>query len=78
MRVISDISLSRFEFWAGAKSNAEKLKIQELDQLEEIFEDIFEGGMTDTQINDILWFDFSWVCEAIGLEYDEEKDLIIR
>lgn len=78
MRVISDISLSCFNFWAGAKQNAEKLLLEELDQLEYIFEDLFEGEVTDTQLNDILWFDFVWVCEALGLEYDEENDIILR
>ena len=33
---------------------------------------------TDTEINDLFWFDFATVCEAIGLKYDADKDEIIR
>lgn len=78
MRVISEISLVNFEFWAGAKQNAEMLDYNELEQLEYILEDIYSEGMTDTLINDLFWFDFGIICEWLGYEYDEENDKIIR
>ena len=78
MRVVAEISLTSFEFWAGAKSNAAKLNYDELEQLEYILEDIYEGEIEDVTINDLLWFDFAWVCEALGLTYDEDKDEVLR
>lgn len=78
MKVISEMNLTSFGFWSGGLLNAQMLTYDELEQLEYIFEDIYSEGMTDTMINDIMWFDFSWVCDALGLEYDEEKDIIIR
>lgn len=77
MRVYSEMSLTSFEFWAGGKVNAEMLTYEELEQVGYVLEDIYEE-IEDTTINDLFWFDFSWVCESIGLQYDVENDVIIR
>ena len=38
-----------------------------------------EEPLTDTQINDLFWFEFDFVVrEILGYEYDEQKDEIIR
>ena len=77
MRVYSEMSLTSFEFWGGAKDRAKMLTYEELEQVEYVLEDIFEE-IEDTTINDLFWFDFGWVCESIGLQYDVENDIIIR
>ena len=78
MKVYSEIDLSGFEFWCGAKNNAAMLTNQELDQIGDILADTYPEGMSETEINDLFWFDFAYICEMIGLQYDEEKDEIIR
>lgn len=78
MKIYEEKSLNDFEFWSGAKSNAEMLTIAELDEVEAMFEEIYPDGITDTEINDFFWFDFGYICELIGLEYDEDEDEIIR
>lgn len=78
MKITTEQSLSNFEFWSGAKSNAEMLTCEELDSVENELEAEYPDGMTDTEINDLFWFDFEYVCEMIGLEYDSENDEIIR
>ena len=77
MRVISEMSLTSFQFWAGAKANAEMLTYEELEQIGEVIEELYEE-IEDVTINDLFWFDFSWVCECIGIKYNEEEDIIIR
>jgi hypothetical protein len=77
MRVISEMSLTNFEFWAGAKANAEMLTYEELEQIGEVIEELYEE-IEDVTINDIFWFDFAWCCECVGIKYDEEEDIIIR
>jgi hypothetical protein len=77
MRIYCEISLTSFEFWSGAKTNAAQLTYDELEQLEYMLEDVYcDGGWTDTQINDLLWFDFPMVCEWLGLELDDNEDII--
>lgn len=78
MRVYSEISLRNFQFWGGAKLNADMLTIEELDSVEDVLTDICGDEIGETMINDIFWFEFDSVCEWIGIRYDEEKDEVIR
>lgn len=78
MTIKTEQSLRYFEFWSGAKNNAEMMTAEELDSVENELEAMYPEGMTDTEINDLFWFDFEYVCELIGLEYDAENDEIIR
>ena len=68
MKLYKEESISNFEFWSGAKDRAENLTSQELDQIESILEDLYPDGMSDTQLNDLFWFDFETVLEWIGKE----------
>lgn len=82
MQYVKDDSLVNFPFWSGAKSNADMLEYDELEQLDEVLPEYFDTGdgrlPTETEINDMFWFEFATVCEAIGLKYDAGKDEIIR
>ena len=73
MKVYSEINLRDFEFWSGAKSNAETLTSEQLDMVESILEDAYPDGMDETQINDFFWFDFDTIREWLGIK-DEEKE----
>ena len=68
MEVYKEMNLRDFEFWSGAKSNAETLTDEQLDMVESILEDAFPDGMDETQINDIFWFDFDTIREWLGIE----------
>lgn len=68
MKVYKEMNLRDFEFWSGAKSNAETLTDEQLDMVESILEDAFPDGMDATQINDIFWFDFDTIREWLGIE----------
>ena len=68
MKAYKEMNLRDFEFWSGAKSNAETLTDEQLDMVESILEDAFPDGMDVTQINDIFWFDFDTIREWLGIE----------
>lgn len=74
MKIYSETSLSNFEFWSGAKDNALKLTIEQLDEVESILEDMYPDGVDETTINDLFWFDFDEVCDLLGISDDEEED----
>ena len=59
-------SLRNFNFWCGAKDTAEQLTTGQIDQIEMVLEDCYPDGMTDTQINDIFWFEQDWIAESLG------------
>ena len=78
MKVINEMSLTSFEFWGGAKDRAKMLTYEELEEIGNVLEDIYDE-IEDVAINDTFWFDFGWVCECIGIKYnEEEEDIIIR
>ena len=73
MKVYSEINLRDFEFWSGAKSNAETLTYEQLATVQYNLEEIYQDGMSETQINDFFWFDFDTIREWLGIKDEEEE-----
>lgn len=71
MRITGEITLEDFEAWSGAKDTKETIisegKEVEFDML---IEDLYPDGLTDTDLNDILWHDSVWVYETLGIDID--------
>ena len=80
MKIYRDESLSNFEFWSGAISNAEEFTLEELDRIGEELEilDCEGNGYDETQINDLMWFEPEYLASLIGLEWDSETGKVIR
>ena len=79
MKIYREESLSNFEFWSGAISNAEKFTLEELDRISEELEAADNGdGYEETQINDLMWFEPEYLASLIGLEWDSETGKVIR
>lgn len=76
MKLTRDVSLSNFEFWSGAKDLVDKLSDKELDQIEGILEESYPDGMTDSELNDLFWFDGNMIAEWLG--YEKEDDILLR
>ena len=67
-----------FQPWSGAVSTYDRI-IEEkgLDALENALEQIFEGGEeppTETQINDLLWFEPETVYKLLGMKPDNTHE----
>lgn len=61
--------------WSGAVSNYEELeRLGKLDDFEILLEEYYPEGISQTGINDILWFEFDWVKEHLGIEEGEEEE----
>lgn len=82
MVIKSDISLENFEAWSGGKDTLDRIINEgKCDELESMLEELYPDGMTDTELNDLLWFDsdtvFEWLgirtCEQIKEELDDAK-----
>lgn len=76
MRIYTEQSLYNFQFWSGAKQNAEQLTIEQFDQIENILEDCYPEGMDKTAINDLFWFEFETIAEWLGLTLDDAGNLV--
>lgn len=72
MKIYSEKSLRNFDFWSGAKENANGLTCEQLDEVENILEGLYPEGMDETQINDFFWFEFDTIKELLGITGEEE------
>lgn len=70
MKIYQEKSLRNFEFWSGAKRTAdilwEKLGYEAFDTIENELEMEYPEGMSDTQINDLFWFDTDYIATLLG------------
>ncbi len=71
MIITTEKDLTNFKFWAGGKALAKKLTYTELQQITEQLEELYPEGMTETQINDLFWFEENFICEMIGENIEE-------
>ena len=64
----SEISLYDFQAWSGGKETLNNIIAEgKIDILEDLLNDCFEI-LTETQLNDILWFDTEWLYEQLGMD----------
>lgn len=69
-----ELDLNRFEAWSGARDTLDRIREEGMcEQLEFILEDMYPNGMTETELNDLLWFEPETIYEWLGIE-DEEED----
>jgi hypothetical protein len=74
MRVYSDISLRDHEAWSGAKETKQRILDEgKEDEFDNLIEELYPDGISETQLNDILWFEEDWLFETLGIS-DEEED----
>jgi hypothetical protein len=69
MKITRELDLLNFEFWSGAKDHS--FTYSELTELENSLEDLYPDGTTETTINDLFWFEDEFLCECIGLDFEE-------
>ena len=69
-----DEPLSQFHFWSGAKSTAETLTIEQLDQLDEMLPEFLGENPSDTEINDLFWFNPDIIASSLGFADWEELE----
>lgn len=76
MTIKSEISLENFEAWSGGKNTLNRvINERKCGQLEAILEDLYPDGMTDTELNDLLWHDSDAVFEWLDIRtYDQIKE----
>ena len=74
MIIYREESIHDFEPWGCAIDTYKRLdKEGKLDELEGILEDLYPDGMSETYLNDLLWFEepiFNW----LGIEGGDNDD----
>ena len=73
MRYTKNINLTNFEFWSGAEDH--KFTNDELEMLEYTFEEYYNyTPPTAKEINNMFWFEEQFLCDSIGLKFDEYEN----
>ena len=72
MKINYEESLHDFKFWSGAEYNRNLFTDEELDSLESILETEYPDGMGETELNDLFWFEDKYLCELLGIDYEND------
>ena len=68
-------TLADFDAWSGAKDTKETiLNNNKGDEFDALIEELYPDGLTETQLNDILWFESDWLFESLDIREDEEEE----
>ena len=73
MTITYELDLNRFEAWSGAKETLERIQREgKCAELENVLEELYPDGMTETELNDLLWFDSESVYEWLGIRSEAQ------
>ena len=73
MTITYELDLNSFQAWSGAKDTLERIQREgKCAELENVLEELYPDGMTETQLNDLLWFESETVYEWLGIRSEEQ------
>lgn len=68
MKITKDLDLNDFDAWSGAVETLDRIKEEnKLDDLNSLLEQLHPDGLTETELNDILWFEEEFLFEHLGI-----------
>jgi len=73
MKVINnDLRLVDFDAWSGAIETKETIiENGKALEFEYLVDELFPDGLTETELNDFLWFDDDFIFEQLNISNDE-------
>ena len=79
MTITYELDLNSFEAWSGAKDTLDRIQREgKCAELENILEELYPDGMTETELNDLLWFDSESVYEWLGIRSEKQIENEIK
>ena len=73
MTITYELDLNSFQAWSGAKETLERIQREgKCAELENVLEELYPDGMTETELNDLLWFEPETVYEWLGIRSEEQ------
>ena len=73
MTITYELDLNSFQAWSGAKETLERIQREgKCAELENVLEELYPDGMTETELNDLLWFESETVYEWLGIRSEEQ------
>ena len=76
MKIFSEVSISNFQSWSGAKDTQNTIiENDKENEFDALIEDLYPDGLEETQLNDILWFEPEWCFEMLGISEEEPDEI---
>lgn len=73
MTITYELDLNSFKAWSGAVDTLDRIQREgKCTELESILEDTYPDGMTETELNDLLWFEADTVFEWLGMRSETQ------
>lgn len=75
MKTFNDnTTLANFDAWSGAKDTKQTiLENNKGDEFDSLIEELYPDGLSETQLNDLLWFEPEWIYESLGITEEESE-----
>jgi hypothetical protein len=75
MKIIQEIGIANFNAWSGAVETKTIIEKNNKEfQFNSMIEELYPDGLTDTELNDLLWFEDEWIFESLGISEEEEEE----
>ena len=72
-KISYDLLDGTYHPWSGAVDTWNTIEDNGLlEELDNLLEDLYPDGLSETELNDLLWFDSDWIFEQLGISEDEE------
>lgn len=75
-RIIQDMSFRDFQPWQGGKATYDVIMAEGKDaEMDAMLDEMYPDGLTDNELNDLLWFDSDDIFEYLGINANPEKGI---
>ena len=75
MKTYTETTLRNFDAWSGEKDTKEIIiEHNKENDFECLIDELYPDGLSETNLNDILWFEQDWLFKSLGIRLEEEED----
>jgi hypothetical protein len=75
MKTYNETNLVNFDAWSGAiETKNAIIDAGKENDFDNLIEELYPDGLSETQLNDILWFEEEWIFEMLGISEEEEEE----
>tara|TARA_R110000868_G_C10783421_1_gene755703 strand:- start:816 stop:1034 length:219 start_codon:yes stop_codon:yes gene_type:complete len=72
MKLHTETNLLSFDAWSGAvETKGTIIDNNKADDFDSLIEELYPDGLSETALNDLLWFDDAFIFEALGIRETE-------
>lgn len=74
-KIYYDLTDGTYQPWSGAVDTWNTIVDNDkLDDLDRLLDELYPEGLSETGLNDLLWFDSDWIFESLGISSDEDEE----